>query len=76
MENSYIYMADSFDGPYEEQPWSKFDLPDGRRFYIGKQIKAFDGKDYFLAGINYAAIGKPYSIRYGKDGRVSLVAGE
>ncbi len=67
-----IYMADSFDGPYKEQSWSRMTLPDGTRFYIGKHIQAFDGKEYFLAGLNYSALSKPYLISYGADGRVLL----
>ncbi len=40
--------SESFDGHYEAQPWSEIKLPDGKRFYIGKRLKAFNGKEYFL----------------------------
>jgi len=69
---NYIYISDSFDGPYERRPWSRMKLPDGKKFYIGKHIKAFDGKEYFLAGMNYLSLSKPYPITYGKDGEVLL----
>ena len=67
-----IYMADAFDGPYKKQPWSRIELPDGKFFYIGKRIKAFDGREYFLGVRDYTALSKPYPISYAPDGRVIL----
>lgn len=70
--HNHIYMAGSFDGPYEAQPWSRTQLPDGEKFYIGKHITDLDGNEYFLAGMKYSALSKPYRVSYGEDGRVLL----
>lgn len=68
-----VYMSDRFDGPYEEYSWSELKLPDGQYFYIGKQVRSFEGKDYFLAGIGYARLSQPYPIKYDPNGKITLL---
>ncbi|MBI4978601.1 MAG: hypothetical protein HZC28_14065 [Spirochaetes bacterium] len=65
-----IYMAKSFDGPYEAQPWSEMKLP--VKGYIGKRIVAPDGNDVFLMGQTYNALSKPISMKYGVDGMIDF----
>lgn len=69
---NYILLADSFYGPYEMMPWSEIKLPDNKRFYIGKVVKAFDGKEYFLAGEGFEGLSDPYPVCYADDGRMFL----
>lgn len=67
---SHIYMADRFDGPYEERPWSAMRLPCIGSFYLGKRVVAPDGSDVFLAGQGYAGISLPIHMTYRPDGEI------
>jgi beta-fructofuranosidase len=69
---NHILVADSFYGPYEMKAWSEIKLPDNKRFYIGKVVKAFDGKEYFMAGEDFKGLSHPYPVRYAEDGRMYL----
>ena len=67
---SYVYMADRFDGPYEEQPWSRMELPRVGYFYLGKCVIALAGNDVFLAGQGYAGLSLPQRMTYLTDGKI------
>ena len=67
---SHVYVADRFDGPYEERPWSRMELPCVGSFYLGKRVVASDGTDVFLAGQGYAGLSLPIRMAYLSDGTV------
>ena len=69
---SHVYIADRFDGPYEERPWSQITLPGIGYFYLGKRVVAPDGSDVFLAGQNYAGLSVPIRMTYGPDGAITF----
>jgi beta-fructofuranosidase len=67
---SHVYIADRFDGPYEERPWSQITLPGIGYFYLGKRVVAPDGADVFLAGQSYAGLSLPIRMTYLPDGAI------
>jgi sucrose-6-phosphate hydrolase SacC (GH32 family) len=67
---SHVYVADRFDGPYEEKPWSRIELPRVGSFYLGKRVVAPDGGDVFLAGQGYAGLSLPQRMTYLPDGKI------
>ena len=70
---NFVYMADTFDGPYQPQSWSEIFLPDGKRYYIAKIQKAANGHDVYLAGLEYRAVSVPFTVIYNKvTGEMSL----
>ncbi len=66
-----VWIADRFDGPYEERAWSKVTLPGIQRFYLGKRVVAPDGTDVFLAGESYAALSRPFRMTYLPGGEIT-----
>ena len=71
--DNFVYMADSFDGPYEKQSWSRLAYKDAaHRPYIQKQIKDPFGDDVMLASAPYEGVLWPYKIVYAEDGSISL----
>ena len=71
--DNFVYMADSFDGPYEKQNWSRIEYKGAaHRPYIQKQIKDPFGDDVMLASAPYEGVLWPYKIVYGEDGSISL----
>jgi beta-fructofuranosidase len=72
--DNFVYMADSFDGPYEKQEWSRLVYEGAAtRPYTQKQIKDPYGDDVMLASAPYEGVLWPYKIVYGEDGSVTLV---
>ena len=71
--DNFVYMADSFDGPYEKQKWSRlvYDGAAGRP-YTQKQIKDPFENDVMLASAPYEGVLWPYKIIYAEDGSISL----
>ena len=73
---TYIYMANTFDGPYEPQEWSKLELPDGcEGFYLAKVETDTKGDSVLLA--NDCLIDKKrllgiYKMCYCRNGKISL----
>jgi beta-fructofuranosidase len=67
---SHVYIADRFDGPYEERPWSQITLPGIGYFYLGKRVAASEGTDVFLAGQSYAGLSLPIRMTYLPDGAI------
>ena len=71
--DNFVYMADSFDGPYEKQAWSRLEYKDAsHRPYIQKQIKDPFGDDVMLASAPYEGVLWPYKIVYAENGSISL----
>ncbi len=71
--DNFVYMADSFDGPYEKQSWSRLAYKDAsHRPYTQKQIKDPFGDDVMLASAPYEGVLWPYKIVYAEDGSISL----
>ena len=71
--DNFVYMADSFDGPYEKQEWSRLVYEGApKRPYTQKQIKDPFGDDVMLASVPYDGVHWPYKIAYGKDGSITL----
>ncbi len=72
--DNFVYMADSFDGPYEKQEWSRLVYENAaKRPYTQKQIKDPYGDDVMLASAPYEGVLWPYKIAYGEDGSITLV---
>ena len=71
--DNFVYVADSFDGPYEKQSWSRLAYKDAsHRPYTQKQIKDPFGDDVMLASAPYEGVLWPYKIVYAEDGSISL----
>ena len=71
--DNFVYMADSFDGPYEKQVWSRLAYKNAAtRPYTQKQIKDPFGDDVMLASAPYDGVLWPYEIVYGEDGSITL----
>ncbi|MBI5802305.1 MAG: hypothetical protein HZA92_16465 [Verrucomicrobia bacterium] len=70
--DTYIYIAERFDGPYKEESWSRVKLPGIRHFYLGKRLVAVNGGDVFVVCQNFAALSQPFRMTYGVDGAVSF----
>ena len=71
--DNFVYMAESFDGPYEKQSWSRLVYEGApKRPYTQKQIKDPFGEDVMLASSPYDGVAWPYKIVYGEDGSISL----
>ena len=71
--DNFVYMADSFDGPFEKQAWSKLVYNGAaKRPYTQKQIKDPFGDDVMLASAPYEGVLWPYKILYGDNGSISL----
>ena len=72
--DNFVYMSDSFDGPYEKQEWSRLVYENAaKRPYTQKQIKDPYGDDVMLASAPYEGVLWPYKIVYGEDGSITLV---
>ena len=69
-----VWIADRFDGPYEERPWSTMALPGIPRFYLGKRLVAPDGTDVFLAGETYSSLSQPIRMTYLPSGEITYHA--
>ena len=73
--DNFVYMAESFDGPYEKQSWSRLVYKDApKRPYTQKQIKDPFGEDVMLPSAPYDGVLWPYKINYADDGSMSLQA--
>lgn len=69
---NYIYMADHFDGPYEKQEWSKLSYPSATGPYIQKALTDPFGDEVMLVMSPWKGVLWPYSITYGKEGKISF----
>lgn len=69
---NYIYMADSFDGPYQKQDWSILSYPDATGPYIQKALTDPFGDPVMLVMSPWKGVLWPYSIQYGEKGEISF----
>ena len=67
---NYIFMADSFEGPYERQHWSEILLDIDKYYYIFKQMKDPNGVEVgtFMSPLD--GLLEPFKLEYDADGRV------
>lgn len=71
--HSYIYTADSFDGPFLPQPWSIIEYQTARYCYIQKVLADPFGDDVALVMTPYDGVLWPQKVIYAPDGAVSLI---
>jgi len=66
-----VFIADTFEGPYEPVGKWWINLPDGRGGYIHKVFPDPDGNDVLITTTG-TQLSRPYPVAYGADGQLVL----